>query len=238
MKYVAMTCMDRPYYDKCGELMIKTFEKYWSNAMPLHVYTEGNDFSVEGNNIVDAGWELGADYETFQNTHPNKKVKRFAKKGFSVIHAMENIDCDRLIWIDADTVIKKPIDKSLLKDISKKTTLSTHYSVWHIVDEIKYHSCETGFFILNKNHKGYKEFCNLYKNIYVSQDQGNMRRFYDGEIYGKTVETLQNRYEMNNLNPAEYKTPIPKSILEPYISHHKANLKNVVDYTAIEGSLL
>tara|TARA_B110000503_G_scaffold45671_1_gene74643 strand:+ start:233 stop:952 length:720 start_codon:yes stop_codon:yes gene_type:complete len=231
MKYVAYTSMDEKYYNHCGKPMLLSYKQHWSKLMPLHVYNEDN-FNVKVKTITPVGWKLGDDYDNFMARHSNDKVKTFAKKGFTVIHAMENIQADRIIWLDADTLITEDIPLQLLDLISPEDTLSTHFSVWHIKDDIEYHSCETGFFILNQNHLGYKEFCETYKDIYVNDKTEGMRRFYDGEIYGRTVDIMAAKgHKMLNLNPGRHKTPISRSVIAPYISHFKADLKNNIDYT-------
>jgi hypothetical protein len=230
--------MDKTYYDRCGEIMIKSFEKYWSNKLPLHVYTEGDNFNVTGKNIIDLGWNLGSQFDDFVDRWNIKKKRRvvtFAKKAFSIIDAMEKIDCDRLIWIDADTIIKQEISGKFLKEISPDDTLSTHFSVWHEHEGKEYHSCETGFFILNKSHHGFIEFCETYKHIYVNDDISQLRRFYDGEVYGRTVDLMKDRnYKMLNLSDEKRKTPIPRSKLAPYIDHLKSGLKDQVDKEEIK----
>jgi hypothetical protein len=214
--------------------MLKTYKKHWSHLMPLYVYNEDN-FQIKVKTIHPLGWNLGEDYLKFQKRHSNDRVKVFAKKGFSIIHAMENINADRIIWIDADVIIKDSINMQLLELISSDDVLSSHYSVWHEQDRNVYHSCETGFFILNKRHKGFKEFCETYKGIYVNDNTDGLRRFYDGEVYGKTVDIMESKgYNLLNLNPGRHKTPIPRSLLSPYIDHYKAGLKDNIDFSKFD----
>ena len=236
--YVAITCMDKNYYDRCGQIMLRSFEKYWSNTIPLHVYTEGDDFNVNGKNIIDSGWNLGGEFNNFVdrwNIKNKRRVVTFAKKAFSIINAMEKIDCDRLIWVDADTVIKQEISDMFLEEISPDDTLSTHFSVWHEHEGKEYHSCETGFFILNKSHPGFGEFYKTYKQIYVNDNISHLRRFYDGEVYGRTVDLMKDKgFKMLNLSNKKSKTPIPRSKLSPYIDHLKSGLKDQVDKKEIK----
>ena len=224
-KYVTITSMDKTYYDRCGSVMISSYLKHMRN-IPLHVYNEDYFVPTE-KGITLMGWDLGQDYRNFLNRHKNSRVKTFAKKAYSIIHAMNNIDCDRLIWIDADCYISKTIPISLLSEISDDKTLSTHFSVWHEKNGTTYHSCETGFFILNKRHVGFNAFKEVYTNIYNKDKDAELRRFYDGEVYGKTVERMLYRgYPVLNLNTGMHKTPISRSIIAPYIEHFKAGVKD------------
>lgn len=234
MKYAAITSMDEKYYTHCGKAMLTSYKKHWSHIMPLNVYNE-NNFNVKVKTIDLMGWDLGQEYERFKRRHGNERVLTFAKKAFSIIHAMSHLNVDRLIWLDADTIIQNEIPIQMLDLIAPDDVLSTHFSVWHEKEGTTYHSCETGFFILNRRHKGYKDFCNVYKDIYYNDNTEGLRRYYDGEVYGKTVETLENMgHKMLNLNPGRHKTPISRSVLAPYITHFKAGLKDTVDFSQFD----
>ena len=224
MKYAFITSMDEKYYHRCGRRMIHSFEQYWYPSYKLNVYNE--NFDIIENCVNNLGWDLGEEYIRFQNTTKNQREKTFSKKAFSIIHAMENIDCDRLVWLDADLRINNKIKESFLDELLPQDKLSLHFGVWHSKNDKKYFSCETGFFILNKKHTQFENFKQVYKNIYVNKDRDNLRRFYDGEVYGKTVLQFDQDIMVDlNLNK-KYKTPIGKSILRHYISHLKAGLKD------------
>ena len=213
------TSMNKNYYDRCGKFMIESFEKFYPEHS-LNLYNE--DFKPT-NKVTLKGWNLGNDYNNFLKKWPAKSsVAKFSKKAFSVIHAMNFIECDYLIWLDADTIIKNSFDKDLYKIILNKKILSTHLGVWHEYNNKDYYSCETGFFVLNKKHKDFYKFKNTYTTIYVDQDTDNLRRFYDGDVYGEVVNRLGPKY-MLDLNPApkKYKTPIKHSMLKDYIAHYK-----------------
>jgi len=226
LNFVAFTSMSKDYYERCGKHMISSYKRYWQGVMPLYLYNEDN-FTINESWINYMGWDLGPEYDQFQNRHQNKRVKTFAKKGFSIIDAMNNIKAKKIIWLDADVVIEQSIPVDFLNRLLPDDTLSTHFSVWHTKNNINYHSCETGFFMLNKTHKGFEDFKNTYTDIYHNDKNDGLRRFYDGEIYGKTVEKMEaNGYKINNLNPGKHKTPMKRSIIKKYVTHFKAGLKD------------
>ena len=236
MKYAAITSMDPKYYWHCGKSRMYSYKKHWHGLFPLYLYNE-NDFFHKVKTIRNMGWDLGEEYEKFQERHSdNDKITTFAKKGFSIIHAMENLDCEKLIWIDADVIIQSAPPMMFFDLIAPDDVLSTHFSVWHKWPSEEdpnrmVHSCETGFFILNKKHPQFEEFMSTYKDIYVNDKSSDLRRFYDGEVYGKTVEIMEAKgAKMMNLNPGWHKTPIPRSVMAPYIKHFKAGLKDSVNF--------
>lgn len=242
MKCVAITSMNFEYFNNYGRVMAKSYSTRFNKDIPLIIYNE-DGFSPKLKNVYTAGWDLGDEFTKFQNRWTeNKKVTTFSKKGFSIIHAMNNIDCDRLIWIDADAVIEHYIPELLLKLISPDDVLSTHFGVKHLWEESPTgyaFSCETGFFILNKKHSMFEDFKKVYTDIYVNDRTTNLRRFYDGEVYGETVRIMEGLgAKMMELNPGHiHKTPISRSILTPYLSHNKASMKESVDYQQLESLL-
>lgn len=242
--FVSITSMNSKYYNHTGKVMIKSYSQHFDNNVPLYVYNEDADF-FKTRNVTSLPWDLGTDYDSFQKRWvKNSKVCGFAKKAFSVIHAMHNIECDRLIWLDADTIVTRDVLLQFLEIISPDDVLSTHYGVVHpwpsdTNEDRTAFSCETGFFILNKRHESFNKFREIYTDMYVNDRVDNIRRFYDGEVYGETVRLLsQDGVKMLDLNPGNvHKTPIPRSILAPYISHNKAGLKDTINYTEIEKLL-
>lgn len=233
-EYAAITSMDKAYWDKAGKAMLQSYKKHLSDMMPMYCYNE-NGFNVKIKTVTPMGWDLGPKYTHFISSTSNAKVRNFGKKAFSIIHALSNVDCDKLIWFDADTIIKMKFNWHLLDLIAPDDVLSTHFGVKHNQDGKTYFSCETGFFILNMKHPAIKDFRELYTNIYVEKQTQGLRRFYDGEVYGKVVQVLEKQgVKMMELNPEQrHKTCIPRSVLAPYLSHYKAGLKDRIDFDSL-----
>lgn len=233
MKIAAVTSMNEDYYNLCGHVMIDSYIEHWADTIPLSVYNE--DFVIDSPGVTNMGWRLGQEYENFcqrWDQPENRKVVTFAKKAYSIIDAMKNIDCDRLIWVDSDCIIKKQLSADVIDEIMPDSTLASYFGVWHKHEGREYFSCETGFFVLNKTHPAFDYFLTVYRDIYNNDDWGNLRRFYDGEVFGETVTRLSGMdIEMLNLSPVDkknkkkYKTPIKRSLLKDYIDHYKAGSK-------------
>jgi hypothetical protein len=243
-KITLITSFDERYYNKVGKYCLETILKFWDPTIDVVVYTE--DMHLENNSrytTVDFS-NLDPDYFVFQNESRKPSEKTFAKKAYSIIHAMENIDTDILIWIDADVITKKNIDAKLIHELVPLEILSTHFGVWH--HQIKHDStspkmfsCETGFFALNKNHPQYKVFSKRYKDRYVKREKDDLRRFYDGDVYGAVVKELEPSAAMNDLNPKGlHKTPMPRSILKDHIVHFKHGLKKRDDFDNLVKSVM
>lgn len=232
------TSMDIKYYNHCGKAMLESFVSAYDKKR-INLYNEGN-FNPNIERVSLMGWNLGSEYHKFaQRWNHNRKIVTFAKKGFSIIHAMNNIECDRLIWLDADSIITNPLHWQLIDFISPDDCLSTHFKVKHVVENKVYESCETGFFILNKKHPKFNQFKKTYTRIYMNDITENLRRFYDGEVYGETVRILeQEGAKMIDLNPGPHKTPISRSLISTYFQHFKAGIKDNLNNDIIEERFL
>ena len=235
--YAVVTSMDETYYQKVGRACIESFGSYWPKNVNLHIYDEGIVEPPKRKWTIYHEWsELGADFETFCQRDVTDRTRTFAKKAFSVVAGLKNIDVDRLIWLDADVVTTYPINSQLLDMISPDTVLSTHYGVQHEWPSDKdpnriSFSCETGFFIVNRRHPMFAEFLNRYQQYYMDNIGQRLRRFYDGEVYGAVIQEFERRkIRMMELNPGHrHKTPIPRSVMAPYITHYKAGAKDPYD---------
>lgn len=235
--YAVITSMDEAYYQKCGRACIESFGAYWPKDIPLYVFDEGIVDPPKNKWTTYLPWfNLGPEFFEFCKKEYTNRTITFAKKAYSIIAGMQKIDVDRLIWLDADVVTQFSINEQLLDFITPDNVLSTHYGVkheWPSEDDpnrISF-SCETGFFILNRRHKSFKNFVGRYQEYYNTGEGLKLRRFYDGEVYGAVVEEFENKgAAMLELNPGyRHKTPIPRSIMAPYIMHYKAGAKDPFD---------
>lgn len=235
--FAVVTSMNQVYYEKCGRACIESFGAHWPQSIPLYVYNEDMLEPPKNKWTHYLPWSsMPSQYHNFTSRGPGHRTLQFGKKAFSIIHAMDHVDCDRLIWLDADVVTTMGVNTQLLDMITPDTVLSTHYGVKHSwpsdgdPDRVSF-SCETGFLILNRRHAQFKAFRDRYLEYY-DQDLGyDLRRFYDGEVYGAVVAELEAQgAEMLELNPGQkHKTPIPRSVMAPYIMHYKAGAKDPFD---------
>lgn len=239
--YAVITSMDEAYYQKCGRACIQSFGAHWPKDIHLYVYDEGIIDPPKEKWVTMLPWsDLGDDFAEFMSRDNSGRTKTFAKKAFSIMAGMANIDVDRLIWLDADVITTYPLNDHLLDMITPDSVLSTHYGVKHDWPSDKdpgriSFSCETGFFVVNRRHKKFQKFIDRYRQYYMQGIGINLRRFYDGEVYGAVVSEFEQKgAEMLELNPGyRHKTPIPRSVMAPYIMHYKAGAKDPFDSSAL-----
>lgn len=225
-----ITSFDLDYYNRIGRDCVESWLENWPCELKLTCYVEG--FSMPHHERIDQiGFDqLSQEYHDFQASADIKpRVKTFAKKAYSIIHAMENLQGDRLIWLDADTITHAKVNAHDL-DLCSDDCLATFMGVWHYRDRHDQtsplmFSAETGFLILNTQHKGFKDFSRRYRQYYDQRLSSNLRRFYDGEVFGAVVQELQDRYKFRDLCrelAKSYNSPMKHTPVGRFLTHHKS----------------
>lgn len=226
MNITTITTFNQPYYDLIGRDCINSWLRYWPEHLVLTCYTEDMQLIPQPRiNIVDYNC-FDQRYDRIQNTL-EKASKKFAKKAWSFIHAMENIEQGWLVWIDADVITHQSIDQNLLRTILKPTNLSTYLGVHY--DTMKngingsWLVPETGFFAVNSDHPRFNVFREEYIRRYVENDFSGLRRSYDNDVFGAALQVAGAQvFDLCATLDKPYKTPLRHTILGPYLKHWKA----------------
>lgn len=250
-KIICFTSMNKPYYDKIGKLMIDSWEKFWPDDCQLFVYQEG--FQIKENErIKGISWEDNC-YDKWLKF--SEKIKSpavtFAKKGYTMIAGMKDIQCDLLIWLDADLISWKefPRDKilSILPPNKLIAFFDTYYQInpeytkeQYIDKKRPYTAAESGFVVINKTHKNFHNYLNEYERLYDSQERlPEVCEWFDGNVcasaainYREHVEDLSNLRTTN-----KSQTPINRSWIFEYCYHAKAKQKDGLDIKKLTAQL-
>lgn len=226
MNIEIITSFNQNYFDLIGKDCVDTWLKYWPTDLTLTCYVE--EFGLlEHPRLKQISFDdFEPEYYEFQST-ADKQVKKFAKKAWSFIHAMENSKADRIVWLDADVLSVDYLPMDMLLDLLPNNVLSTHMGVTYYTAKDgsvgRWFVPETGFFAVNTQHPQFFDFKNEYKRHYVERDNSMLRRFYDNDVYGYVFEKL--KAPGNDLCKdftKGYKTPLRHTVLGPYIEHYKA----------------
>lgn len=212
-----------------GKDCVETWIKYWPEPLKLTCYVE--EFALPKTSRVKqiSFDQLGSQYIKFQNSSENERVKIFAKKAYSVIHALQHSKADIVIWIDADVITKDYIDLEFIKQLCPIDTLATFMGVQHrkIKDDPTsdlIFSAETGFFIINKKHPDFNTFLSRYSEYYNNHITDGLRRFYDGDVFGAVINEMA-KTKVNDLSATikkAAKTPLRHTVLGNYLHHFKS----------------
>lgn len=229
MNIEIITSFNEHYYNLIGKDSVTTWLEHWPKNLKLTCYVEEFELPNQKRIVQIPFTELGQDYLDFQASNENDRVKIFAKKAYSVIHAMKNSTADRIIWIDADVITKEAITQEFLESLCPNDTLATfmgvqHHKVKGDPESEMVFSGETGFFVINKNHSDFVKFMVSYCDYYNQHKKENLRRFYDGDVFGAVVKSMPNT-KFNDLAAnikKNAKTPLKHTELGKYIHHFKS----------------
>lgn len=245
-KIVCITSMNKPYYDNIGKLMIESWAKFWPEDCKLIVYQEGFEIDVF-KKVEGVDWKECC-YQTWNEfakkvDDPSNRAQTFGKKGFSMIDGMANIDCDLLIWLDADTLTLKDFSKIKIESILPNDKLiaffDTHYQINPNYTEEEYldlgrkcSAAESGFVVINKNHKDFDGYYNEYKRLYHAESRPpETDSWYDGHVC--TLAARNYRESVVDLSKLRTKsktqTPLNYCWIGEYVWHYKAKQKNNFD---------
>lgn len=227
MRIEVITSFNQHYFDLIGKESVGTWLKHWPNQLELTCFVEG--FSLpDQDRITQISFDtFEEDYKKIQSSKIGGQARKFAKKAWSFIHAMENMDTDWIVWLDADVITIKDISLNFFQSLFPNDALSTHMGVIYETTKDgrsgRWFVPETGFFAINKNHEKFDEFKKEYRRRYVKLDDSDLRRFYDNDVYGYAFEmTGAKGNDLCRNFEKGYKTPMRHTVLGPYIEHYKA----------------
>jgi hypothetical protein len=227
MNIRVITSFNEKYYELIGKDSVESWLKYWPEELSLTCFVE--EFSLpEQDRIIQIPFsDFDQDYHRIQGSKIGGQARKFAKKAWSFIHAMEHIEADRIVWLDADVISQKSIPLDLLVSLLPDNVLSTHMGVTYDTKKDgtpgRWFVPETGFFAINKQHEKFQLFSAEYRRRYVELDETNLRRFYDNDVYGYVFEqTEANGNDLCSNLEKKYKTPLSRTVLGDYIQHYKA----------------
>ena len=229
MRFHVITSFNEKYFNELGESCLNSLIAYWPREIPITCYVEGfriDQYSTNRVNQVEFD-QLSEYFSKFCEKFPKSKEEKFAKKAFSIIHAMNNIDCDVLIWIDSDTISHKEMTADFLESLITDK-MSCHLGLRYTEIEGKakfnagdFYCCETGFFMLNMQHPKFAAFRDLYTAIYELKTPAHLRRFFDGDVHGFVMDRVTTPDEYNDINIENIRTCFNKSVIGEYMAHWK-----------------
>ena len=251
-RYTVITTFNQQGLEKYGQRMISTFEQFWPNSVDLVVYTEKCKPHITKSNVRCIDLIANSKHcKRFINRHkdnpeangglgphnehiwkPNKHFKwqglRFSYKVFSIYHAMQYIDTEWVIWLDADTLTHSNITESFLDSVSPKDCVVTHLGRGE-----KYHS-ECGWVGYNKTNPITMQFVEDFANMYKKDTMFDYPEWHDSYLFDVQRKIYRDNKgaHFHNLNPdPDLKGfaghPFINSDLGKYMDHMKGDRKEL-----------
>ena len=224
-----ITSFNQYYYDLIGKDCVSSFLEHWPKELSLTCYVE--EFVLPKHDRIQqiTFSKLHADYKKYQlEPGLNQSMKKFAKKAYSVMHALHHSTADWIIWLDADVITVQSLPIELIQRVLKPGNLATYMGVKYTLDKGgkpgDWLVPETGFFAVNTQHADFAAFRTEYCRRYHERDYADLRRFYDNDVFGAALLAVPNAevFDLCENFGKKYKTPLRHTILGDHLIHYKA----------------
>lgn len=224
-----ITSFNQLYYDLIGQDSVNSFLEHWPQDLQLTCYVE--EFAMPAHDrIVQIDFsQLDPDYAQYQlDPALNQSMKKFAKKAYSFMHAMNHSSAEWIIWLDADVITIQHLPIELLQRVLRPGHLAMYMGVTYFTDKSgnpgNWLVPETGIFAVNTQHKDFGTFKSEYCKRYNQRDYKDLRRFYDNDVFGAALLAVPDAsvFDLCDGFTKSYKTPLRHTILGDHLVHYKA----------------
>ena len=226
-KIETITSLSERYYNLIGRDSLESRLAHWPSHMQQTCYVE--DFRIPDHARVQqiSFDHLDPDYAAIQTANISENARKFAKKAYPVIHAMYHSTADWILWVDSDVITIQSIpDDFWATQLDAKylaTYMGVHYDSAKDGRSGDWLVPETGVFAVNLRHANIQAFRDEYRRRYVERDYGDLRRFYDNDVFGAAIRLVPGPYlDWCAHFTKPYKTPIGRTVLGEYLHHYKA----------------
>lgn len=220
-----ITSFNQHYWNVIGRDCVESWQRYWPEPLELTCYVEDFMMPTQPRCRV-RDWDvLGERYQAFQLSDQKPRVKTFAKKAYCIITHWRHSQAHRMIWIDADVITHAAVPMTLLQSVCRDSDVVAYMGVNHEHQGRRYHSAESGIFVVNLRHELFDAFAQAYEQRYDQQQYQDLRRFYDGEVLGAVCEQFRSTGAVRDICRdlgKDYKTPIRHTVWGQYLHHHKS----------------
>jgi hypothetical protein len=108
---------------------------------------------------------------------------RFSHKTFCVAHALETIDADMVLWLDADTYTFTDIPESFVRSTLPEDKLTCYLGRGGMYPEC-------GWVGYNKKHPKLKEFINTWTDLYTKDTIFQEVEWHDSYLYWQVLQRV------------------------------------------------
>lgn len=236
-----ITSFNEEGFRRYGESFIETWLEYWSPAVRLTVYYEGDDFPFTSG----ISWKPIEEVEFLTDYMANLRFPiqhgivgdrydinfdaRMGRKAFMEMHAMRTYG-GKVFWIDADCVTTKHVPETFLDECLPDDKLCC-YLGRHEPEPAWYHT-ESGFIGFNGNHPLARKFAKSYLHTFIVGTIFTQPGWHDcwGFDAIRTVMTQNGDGDgFVNLSknvPHGHMHPFQISAPGRYMNHYKGNRKD------------
>jgi hypothetical protein len=224
MRIGIVTTFSDAGYEEYGKYFVESCKKFVGKDIKIFFYVDNTHITPELNFVIRNLEQSIPDLTIFKNRNKDKVVGKFIKdavrfshKSYCIYHAANNSDVDILIWLDSDTEIYDNIDKSYLTKFLSEGTFTSY------LGRPKY--SETGFLTFDLRNPHSKEFFELFKWYYDSDEIYKLKGQLDCHVYDAVRVKLEEEHNIQNYNlspPGVSKNHF-NHVFEGYMIHYKGD---------------
>jgi hypothetical protein len=216
-------------YEEYGKHFIESCKKFLSPKITLYVYVDNVVLDNQHNIIVRKLEESIPDLTIFKNRNKHKvpgkfiyDAVRFSHKSYCIYHAANNAEVDILYWLDSDTEIYDTITENYLIQFLPDGCFTSYLG--------RSDYSETGFLSFDLRHPLSKEFFELFKWYYDSDEIYKLKGQLDCHVYDAARIKLEQegKIKNHNLSPKDVKHHF-NHVFEGYMIHYKGDRKEKRD---------
>lgn len=218
MKYTVVTTFNLAGYNQYASRMIDTWLATWPASIRLRVYAENCVVSQQAPNLEVLDLEQSsADLVAFKQAwrsvprangiitddpvlgrrkDSHKIFKwdaiRFAHKVYAIFHAAKTVDCDWLIWMDADMVCHSPVTQSFLDSMCPPDQ-----DLCYLGRQGKFSEC--GLYAMQMGTKGTTRFIKEFQRMYNDAEHGifTLAEWHDSFVFDQVRASIAGLRQLN-----------------------------------------
>lgn len=246
-KIVAITTSHKSGYEQYGKKMSITFDRFWPDNCELLYFVEDfiPDVSLKKVQFLNIS-QFSDKLNQFKQRHKNNRMAhgetrieseksdvglgfrwnavRFSHKAYVITEAAATIDCDLLIWLDADTFTFKEVPQEFLDNL-----LDDEYVAYLGRDHLY---TETGFLAFNVKHQFNHKFMQKFQDLYNNDTIFELKEWHDCECFDtiRKKMTKQGKIKTKNLNIHDgiVNHPFINSELGDFMDHLKGDSRKSI----------
>lgn len=230
MKIGIVTTFSDKGYQEYGKYFVESCKKFLNSNITVYFYVDNVDIESSPNFVVRKLEPSISELTEFKNRNKHKipgkflyDAVRFSHKSYCIYHAAMNSDVDLLFWLDSDTEIYDKITEDYLKQFLPVDCFTSYLG--------RPDYSETGFLGFNLKHPSSKEFFELFKWYYDSDEIYKLKGQLDCHAYDAARVKLEqdNHVKNYNLSPEGVTKHHFNHVFEGYMIHYKGDRKEKRD---------
>lgn len=230
MKIGIVTTFSDKGYEEYGKHFVESCKKFISKDITLYFYVDNIRIKSESNFVIRKLEQSIPDLTAFKEKNKDKvpgkfiyDAVRFSHKSYCIYHAANNADVDILVWLDSDTEIFDYVDSKYLMKFLPEGKFTSYLG--------RPNYSETGFLAFDLRHQYCKEYFDLFKWYYDSNEIYNLEGQLDCHVYDAARVKLEQEGKIDNFNltPPDVTKHHFNRVFEGYMIHYKGDRKEKRD---------